>query len=251
MPDGTRGDRLSNPDSFIAEVTEEVRRDQLYQTFRRYGWIAVALVLLVVGGAAWREYSKAQVIAASEAKGDAILTALDAPDDAARAAAVADLAIEGPAAGVAALLTAAEQQKAGDTAGAALTLSQVAANPDVDPLYRDLATLKALMVQADTLDPAALKQGFALLAVPGAPYRLLAQEQMAMVDLRLGDLPAALTTLAAIAADAQVTSGQRDRVNGLTQALGGELPQVATGAETGTAAAAVETDVMAEPVPAE
>lgn len=245
MPDGTRGDRLSNPDSFIAEVTEEVRRDQLYQTFRRYGWIAVALVLLVVGGAAWREYSKAQVIAASEVKGDAILTALDAPDDAARAAAVADLAIEGPAAGVAALLTAAEQQKAGDTAGAALTLSQVAANPDVDPLYRDLATLKALMVQADTLDPAALKQGFALLAVPGAPYRLLAQEQMAMVDLRLGDLPAALTTLAAIAADAQVTSGQRDRVNGLTQALGGELPQVATGT------AAVATDVMAEPVPAE
>ena len=245
MPDGTRGDRLSNPDSFIAEVTEEVRRDQLYQTFRRYGWIAVALVLLVVGGAAWREYNKAQVIAAAEAKGDAILTALDAPDDAARAAAVADLAIEGPAAGVAALLTAAEQQKAGDTAGAALTLSQVAANPDVDPLYRDLATLKALMVQADTLDPAVLKQGFALLAVPGAPYRLLAQEQMAMVDLRQGDLPAALTTLAAIAADAQVTSGQRDRVNGLTQALGGELPQVATGT------AAVATDVMAEPVPAE
>lgn len=214
---------MSNPDSFIAEVTEEVRRDQLYQTFRRYGWIAIALVLLVVGGAAWREYSKGQVIAAAEAQGDAILAALETPDDAARAAAVADLTINGPAAGVAALLIAAEQQKAGDAAAAALTLTQVASNPEVDPLYRDLAQLKALMVQADTLDPAALKQDLGLLAVAGAPFRLLAQEQMALVDLRVGDTAAALTGLAAIAADAQVTPGLRDRVNGLIVALGGTL----------------------------
>ena len=237
---------MSNPDSFIAEVTEEVRRDQLYQMFRRYGWIAVAVVLLVVGGAAWREYSKSQVIAAAEAKGDAILAALDAPDDAARAVAVADLTIVGPAAGVAALLTAAEQQKAGDLAGAALTLSQVSADPQVDPLYRDLAQLKALMLQAETLDPDALKQGFGLLAAPGAPYRLLAQEQMALVDLRMGDTPAALTVLAAIAADAQVTSGLRDRVNGLIVALGGSLPDTAP-----VATDAVTTDAAPEPVPAE
>ena len=237
---------MSNPDSFIAEVTEEVRRDQLYQMFRRYGWIAVAVVLLVVGGAAWREYSKSQVIAAAEAKGDAILAALDAPDDAARAVAVADLTIAGPAAGVAALLTAAEQQKAGDLAGAALTLSQVSADPQVDPLYRDLAQLKALMLQAETLDPDALKQGFGLLAAPGAPYRLLAQEQMALVDLRMGDTPAALTVLAAIAADAQVTSGLRDRVNGLIVALGGSLPDAAPAATD-----AVTTDAAPEPVPAE
>ena len=214
---------MSNPDSFIAEVTEEVRRDQLYQTFRRYGWIAIALVLLVVGGAAWREYSKGQVIAAAEAQGDAILAALETPDDAARAAAVAELAINGPAAGVAALLIAAEQQKAGDAAAAALTLMQVASNPAVDPLYRDLAQLKALMVQADTLDPAVLKQDLGLLAVAGAPFRLLAQEQMALVDLRSGDAAAALTGLTAIAADAQVTPGLRDRVNGLIVALGGTL----------------------------
>lgn len=248
---------MSNPDSFIAEVTEEVRRDQLYQTFRRYGWIAVVLVLLIVGGAAWREYSKARVIAAAEAQGDAILAALDTPDDAARAAAVADLTVQGPAAGVVALLTAAEQQKAGDIAGAALTLSQMSANPDVDPLYRDLAQLKALMLQADTLDPAALKQAYALLAVPGAPYRLLAQEQMAMVDLRLGDTPAALTALAAIAADAQVTTGLRDRVNGLIVALGGALPEVAptvTDATTEVGPDALPdatTEAGPEPVPAE
>lgn len=222
-------------------MTEEVRRDRLYQSFRRYGWIAIAIVLLVVGGAAWREYSNSQVTAAAQAQGDAILAALDAPDDAARAAAVADLTIQGPAAGVAALLAAAEQQKAGDAAGAALTLSQLAGAPDVDPLYRDLATLKSLMLQADTLDPAILKQELGLLAIPGAPFRLLAQEQIAMVDLRLGDTAAALTGLAVIAADAQVTSGLRGRVNGLIVALGGNLDGAASGA----------AETTSEPVPAE
>ena len=35
---------LSNHDSFIDEVTEEVRRDRLFAAFRKYGWIGVLLV---------------------------------------------------------------------------------------------------------------------------------------------------------------------------------------------------------------
>ena len=47
---------VSNPDSFIDEVTEEVRRDKLFAFFRRYGWIGVVLALLIVGGAAYSEW---------------------------------------------------------------------------------------------------------------------------------------------------------------------------------------------------
>ena len=39
-------------DSFIDEVTEDLRRDRLFGVFRRYGWIAIALIVLVVAGAA-------------------------------------------------------------------------------------------------------------------------------------------------------------------------------------------------------
>ena len=240
---------MSNSDSFIAEVTEEVRRDRLYQTFRRYGWIAIALVLLLVGGAAWREYSKSLAAAAAQAQGDAILTALETPDDTARAAAMTGLSVPGPAAAITALLAAAEQQKFGDVAGAVLTLDQMAGAADVDPLYRDLAQLKSLMLQVGTGDPATLKQGLGTLAAPGAPFRLLAQEQIAMVDLQAGDTAAALTGLAAIAADAQVTSGLRDRVNGLIVALGGSLPDTGLGGSLPEAAPAA-TDA-AEIAPAE
>ena len=46
---------MSNSDSFIDEVTEEVRKDRLFQLFRRYGWIAGVVIVLIVGGAAWNE----------------------------------------------------------------------------------------------------------------------------------------------------------------------------------------------------
>ena len=49
-------------DSFIDEVTEELRRDRLYAAFRRYGWIAILAVLLLVAGVVWREYSRSQEI---------------------------------------------------------------------------------------------------------------------------------------------------------------------------------------------
>ena len=39
---------MSNPDSFIDEVTEEVRRDRLFRLFRKYGWIGGVVVALIV-----------------------------------------------------------------------------------------------------------------------------------------------------------------------------------------------------------
>lgn len=55
---------MSNPDSFIEEVAEEVRRDRMSRLMRKYGWIGVLAVVLIVGGAAFNEYRKAQEIAA-------------------------------------------------------------------------------------------------------------------------------------------------------------------------------------------
>ena len=40
---------MSQSDSFIEEVTEEVRRDRLFATMKRFGWIAIVLVLRIVG----------------------------------------------------------------------------------------------------------------------------------------------------------------------------------------------------------
>ena len=77
---------MSNSDGFIEEVTEELRRDQMLAKLKRYGWIGVLAVLLIVGGAAFKEYRDAQNRAQAERLGDAMLAALESEDASARAA---------------------------------------------------------------------------------------------------------------------------------------------------------------------
>ena len=68
-------------DSFIDEVTEDLRRDRLFNLFRRYGWIAILLVLALVAGTIWSEYSKGQKQQQAEVWGDAVIAAAETVAD--------------------------------------------------------------------------------------------------------------------------------------------------------------------------
>ncbi len=220
------GAALSNSDSFLDEVAEEVQRDKLYGYLRRYGWIAVLAVLLIVGGAAWNEYRKAQTRAAAEATGDALLDALNQDDFAARADAIAAVDAQGSAVAVASLLTAATQEEAGDIDAAAETLAGLVINGDIPEMYRDLAAFKAAMLPSD--DPAARMITLEQLAQPGQPFRLLALEQMAYAKLEQGETDAAIADLRSIVEDAAVTRGLRERAQTLMVALGEPIPEPET-----------------------
>ena len=213
---------MSESDSFINEVTEEVRREQLYGYMRRYGWIAVALVVLLVGGAAWNEYTKAQAAAQAQAAGDALLAALNENDPAARMSAVAAVEAEDSAQAVTALMTAAAQQEAGDRAAATQTLQALATNPDVPVIYTELAAIKAAMLESD---PQTRAVSLEALAQPGQTFSLLAQEQLAHDALAAGNTDEALERLTAIIQDAGATQGLRERAQTLMVALGADLPE--------------------------
>ncbi|TNF20426.1 MAG: tetratricopeptide repeat protein [Rhodobacteraceae bacterium] len=215
---------MSETDSFIEEVTEEVRRDRLFKLLRRYGWIGIAVVLLIVGGAAWREYSRAQERAAAEALGDSILAALETDD---RGASIAALeAVEAPAPGGAALLgllTAAQAATDAQTDTAVAALGEVARNGEVAQIYRDIASFKLLLLQADTAEADERRSGFAALARAGSPLRLLAEEQLALIEVETGDREAAVARFQAILEDSEVSAGLRQRVSQVIVALGGDL----------------------------
>ena len=214
---------MSDTDSFINEVTEEVRREKLYGYLRRYGWIGVAAVLALVGGAAFNEYRSAQARAIAEARGDALLAALEVDDATARAEAMAGVDTDGPSAAVALLLRAATQEEAGDYAAASETLTALAINGDVPEMYRDLAAFKAAMLPTD--DIAARKANLEALSAAGRPFSLLAQEQLAYLALGEGDTEGAIAILRRIEEDAAVTRGLRDRVQTLMVALGEPMPE--------------------------
>ncbi|SNX67654.1 hypothetical protein SAMN05878503_101291 [Cereibacter ovatus] len=215
---------MSNPESFIDEVTEEVRRDRMFGYFRRYGWIAVLAVLLIVGGAAFNEWQKAQTRAASQAFGDALLAALEeGPDAEARRKALAAVPAEGaPRAALRELMLASDP--AGDPAGALAALDRIAADPALAPSYRDLAVLRRAIVGGTTIPLAERRTALDAIAAPGRPYRTLALEQLALLDLEAGETAKAIQTLRSLAQDQEATPGLRRRAEQMITALGGETP---------------------------
>ncbi|MGB8623566.1 MAG: tetratricopeptide repeat protein [Paracoccaceae bacterium] len=212
---------MSNPESFIDEVTEEVRRDRLFALFRRYGWIAALLVLLIVGGAAYNEYRKAQDTAAARALGDAMMQALDKNDADARVAALNAIDAKGEAGAVVALLAAGEEVSADQREAAATQLQAVAGNMELPAVYRQLATLKLVLVQGDNMPADERTAALEPLAEPGQPFRPLALEQLGLVAAEQGDTETAIAHLRDAQQSADATAGLRQRVTQLIVALGG------------------------------
>ena len=215
---------MSNSDSFIDEVSEEVRRDRLFALMRKYGWIPILVVLLIVAGAAWREYSNAKEETAAQAFGDAIVEATQLDDPEARIAALSAITPPRPESAVVLdMLIAAEQAGDDQDDAAVQTLQGIATASDVPEIYRQIASFKALAHGDTTLPADERRIGFEALTVPGNPLRLLAQEQLALIDIETGDPDAAITRLQAILADSEVTAGLRRRASQLIVALGGSL----------------------------
>ncbi len=215
---------MSETDSFIEEVTEEVRRDRLFGLMRRYGWIAVLAVLLIVGGAAYREYSRAAEQAAARALGDALLAALDNEDVDARAAALGQIqAGSGEAAAIVAILQAGILVQEGKGADVLPLLQPIVNNQDIKQDYRDLAHFKQLLHADGALDAAQRREGFQILAEPGKPLRVLAEEQLALLELQAGEQDAAIGRLKALLEDADLTQNLQQRTRQLLIALGQDM----------------------------
>ncbi|KGB82909.1 hypothetical protein JT55_04525 [Rhodovulum sp. NI22] len=214
---------MSNPESFIEEVTEEVRRERLFGLFRRYGWIAVVAVLLLVGGTAYNEWQKTRARNSAQALGDGIMAALDQPGTAARVAALDAVAVTGDAAALVALLAAGEQIDAGETEAGVARLQALADATDLPLLYRQLATLKLILAQGTTVAADERRAALEPLSAPGQPFRPLALEQLALIEAETGAADAALELLREVLNDAQASPGLRQRASQLIVALGGSL----------------------------
>ena len=215
---------MSDTDSFIDEVTEEVRRDRLFGMMKRYGWIAVLAVLLLVGGTAYREFVRASAEAEAQSFGDAVLLALESDEASDRVSALTEITAPTPAAGaVLSMLIAAEEAEQDNGAAAAQLLSQTATDGDLPEIYRQIASFKALTRPESPLSADERRVAFEAMAQPGAPLRLLAEEQLALLDIEAGNSDGAIARLNTVLSDAELTPGLRRRATQLIVALGGDV----------------------------
>lgn len=214
---------MSSPESFIDEVTEEVRRDRLFAMFRKYGWIGVLLVLLTVGGAAYSEWQKATKRAEAQAFGDAVLGALEAETPEARRTALAAVPATGDRAAIVQMLLASDPAE--DKTAALAALEKVAADATLPVAYRDLAALRRVVLAGATLPVADRRVLLEPIAVPGRPFRTLALEQMAYLLVEEAKTAEAITALQALTQDQEAPQGLRQRATQMIVALGGEIAQ--------------------------
>ena len=217
---------MSDTDSFIDEVTEEVRRDRLFSFFRRYGWIPAVVILTLVGSTAYNEWNKSAAEEVAQSRGDALLGALDLEDEAEGNAAITAIATTDSGNVLASFLAAGRDQSQ-----AADLLSGIAENTDQPDYIRDLARLKLAAT------PNAVSQDEAVLilldlSVPGGLYRNVATEMLIAVELERGNLGVALALLQSHIQDAEASQAQVQRMGELLVALGSK-PELAIQSDSG------------------
>jgi hypothetical protein len=217
---------MSDTDSFIDEVTEEVRRDRLFSFFRRYGWIPAVVILTLVGSTAYNEWNKSAAEEVAQSRGDALLSALDLEDEAEGNAAITAIATTDSGNVLASFLAAGRDQSQ-----AADLLSGIAENTDQPDYIRDLARLKLAAT------PNAVSQDEAVLilldlSAPGGLYRNVATEMLIAVELERGNLGVALALLQSHIQDAEASQAQVQRMGELLVALGSK-PELAIQSDSG------------------
>lgn len=218
---------MSNPDSFIDEVTEEVRRDRLFRLFRKYGWIGLVVILGLVGGTAWTEWSKSREAARAQAFGDSLIDALDMGTPEERREALAALPADGGQTAILQLILASDPN--GDKAATLAALDKVAADTTLAVAYRDLATLRRVLVAGPDQPVADRRTALQAIAAPGRPYRVLAEEQLAYLLVEEGKRDEAIAAMTALLQDQEASAALRNRLSQVVTALGGTLPEMTNG----------------------
>jgi hypothetical protein len=216
---------LSESDSFIHEVSEEVRRDKLYTGLKRWGWLIALVLVAIVGGTGFVEWQKHQRQAAAEAAGDTLQSALEVTDPAERAGRLS--AISGTTQGArlaARFARASALAEQGETQEAGEILADVSEDNTVPDVYRSMARLQRVMVLGDALDRSERLATLESLLAPEGPFRPLALEQRALVYLDSNEAGKAIADLEDLLVTPGATEVAVARARQLIVAAGGALP---------------------------
>ena len=214
---------MSESDSFIDEVSEEVRRDTLVRFFNKHRWTVIGALVLVVAAVGYNEYAKSTAQAKAEAAGDAVIAAIEADSPEAQVDALTPLA-SGDQANVIVtrLQLAAAQARAEDKEAAASTLRAIADDAEADPLYRDMARLKLVMLLGNDMPMEERMGAIEALIATGGPLRPLAAEQRGLANLDGGNIDAAVTEFVTLSQDIDASNELRARAQQMITVLGGD-----------------------------
>jgi hypothetical protein len=236
--------RPNDGETFLREVDDELRKEQVNNFVARYGWwIAAAAVLFLAAVGGWIWWQGRQEAAAG-AQAETLLKALESMEAGNRAAGapkIAELArsdVEGFRA--AALFARANSETAAGNAPAAIaTLRAIAADQGLDQSYRDAALIRQTALEFDTLQPQAVVQRMRPLARRGSAWLGSAGEMLGIAYLKMRRPDLAGPVFAEVGRDEHVPSTIRTRAVQMAGSLGvSAIDEPAAPAQGGPAAPA-------------
>ncbi|WP_419757814.1 tetratricopeptide repeat protein [Acidisoma sp.] len=211
------------------EVDEDLRAERMSRFARRYaiGFMVLA-VLLIAGVGGWQAWlwHRHQEDAKAATAFIAVLdqaaqhgSAADREALARKFGAVAQSAPSGYAT-LARLNEASLLADAGKQAAAEAVWNGLINNGSLNPVLRQVATIGWAAHAIDTAEPSLIQARLETLAAEGSPWRPVALQYLALLDIRLGHKSEAARTLLEVANDISTPDDMRRMANGLAQALG-------------------------------
>ncbi len=249
------------PDIFD-EVEEDLRAERARKLAQRYGGLGVGvlvLILVVTGGYVWWQQRQAEAANAVAARFIAAQKTADASagalgnqdraqeDEASRA--LAALAGNSPAGyqALALLRLAALQWQMGDKGKAIDSWATLTADQSAPQLLRDLSTLTSGQHQVDSGDPAQVKQQLMTLTASDNRWRPMAEQSIALLDLRMGKPAEAAAIMQRLSTDPGVPQGIREMAADLLTTI--EVPPSATPTAAASSVAPTTPAVAAPAAP--
>ncbi len=207
------------------EVDDEVRRERLQKLWERYSLYIIALaVLIVIGVGAWRGYQwwENKQAAVAGAKFEAALTLSEQGKHAEAEAAFAEIAKKAPAGyAMLARLRAAAELAQTKPAEAVKAYDQIAADGSLNQTVRDLASLRAGMLEVDHASFADLKKRLDPLTGAGRTFAASARELLALSAWHHGDVKQAKHYIELLEGDPRTPQGTRARAEVLSALIAG------------------------------
>lgn len=209
----------------LREVDDAVRQDSVVTFIQQYGKpVAAGLILFLAALGGWLWWDARQE-SAMERQSEALVGAIDQIDSGnleEAANRLAELAENGgPGAKAAAqILSAGIAAQRGREQEAINGFETAAADTSLPQNYRDLATIRAVALQYDSLAPAQVIERLKSLAVPGNPWFGSAAEMVAMAHLEQGNADLAGPLFTQLAADETAPQSLRSRARQMAGLLG-------------------------------
>ena len=224
-------DRSGSDEAFLREVDDAVRASDLTTFWTRYGrWLVAAVVagLLAFGG--WIVYHNQQQAAAdlqSESFVDAMdkLRAGQTKEARAKLATLAKADQPGYRA-MAQLVEANLLSEDGDTKKSLALYAKVAGDDSLPQTFRDLALIRQVSAEFDTIPPQQVVDRLKPLATPGHPWFGSAGELTALAYVKMGKENLAGPIFAQIAKQEDLPQTLRSRAQQMAGALGVDTVQV-------------------------